>query len=77
MPPHAPHPGLCAACVYAQRIVTERGSEFWLCRRGLTGLAFPKYPRLPVMLCGGFEEADRPPERKRAKDAVPEVESEE
>jgi hypothetical protein len=29
------------------------------------------------MLCGGFEEADRPPERKRAKDAVPEVESEE
>lgn len=76
MPPNAPHPGLCAACAYAQRIVSERGSEFWLCRRGLTGPEFPKYPRLPVTLCGGFEAAGRPPERKRAEGAVPEVETE-
>lgn len=77
MPPSAPQPGLCAACVYARTIVSERGSEFWLCRRGLTDPAFAKYPGLPVTICGGFEGEDRPPERKRAEDAVADVGAEE
>jgi hypothetical protein len=75
MPPSAPHPGLCAACLHAQKIVSERGSEFWLCRRGLTDPAFPKYPRLPVTRCSGFEAVDDPSERKQAESVAREIET--
>ena len=34
---------------------SDRGSLFTLCTRGLTDPAWPKYPRLPVLQCTGFE----------------------
>jgi hypothetical protein len=49
------HAGLCASCSYRKEIRSDRGSVFTLCRRGLTDTAWPKYPRLPVLRCGGFE----------------------
>ena len=55
-------------CVHAQRIVSDRGSQFWLCRRGLTDPAYAKYPRLPVMQCRGFESID---ELKKNDDDTP------
>jgi hypothetical protein len=40
-----------------QRIVkTTRGSAFSLCERSRTDPAFPRYPRLPVTRCRGYEQ---------------------
>ena len=50
-----PPAGLCDLCARRREIRTDRGSVFTLCERGLTDPAWPKYPRLPVHLCGGFE----------------------
>jgi len=47
--------GLCAKCRHSRQIKSDRGSVFYLCQRSLTDPAFPKYPRLPVLRCSGFE----------------------
>ena len=57
----APMVGLCATCRHARRIVSDRGSRFWLCRRSETDPAFPRYPALPVLACTGFERIVEPP----------------
>jgi hypothetical protein len=46
--------GLCADCSYARRIVSSRGSVFYLCERSASDPVFPKYPRLPVYSCRGY-----------------------
>lgn len=54
------HPGLCAECRWTRIITSDRGAVFRLCRRGAEGdPRFPKYPRLPVLQCPGFEPAPR------------------
>jgi hypothetical protein len=47
--------GLCADCKHARRIESARGSEFFFCGLSVTDANFPKYPRLPVMDCSGYE----------------------
>ena len=47
--------GLCAHCRHARVIQTPRGSTFHLCRQSEVDARFPKYPRLPVTRCPGFE----------------------
>ena len=47
--------GLCASCRHAQVIESSRGSRFYLCRKSLEDPAYPRYPRLPVVDCAGFE----------------------
>jgi hypothetical protein len=47
--------GLCATCKHARLIVSDRGSVFYLCQLSKTDPRFPKYPRLPVLACAGFE----------------------
>ncbi|MBI2963245.1 MAG: hypothetical protein HYY35_05770 [Deltaproteobacteria bacterium] len=47
--------GLCAGCRFARRVRSAKGSEFLLCGRSELDRAFPRYPRLPVVRCGGFE----------------------
>jgi hypothetical protein len=47
--------GLCATCRYAQRITNDRGSVFVLCDLSRTDARFPRYPRLPVQECAGYE----------------------
>jgi hypothetical protein len=47
--------GLCADCVNAQEIRSDRGSQFILCRLSATDPNFPKYPRLPVLNCPGYK----------------------
>jgi hypothetical protein len=49
--------GLCAHCRNTQRVETDR-SVFWMCRLSAVDPRFPKYPRLPVLECSGFEDAD-------------------
>ena len=48
--------GLCTSCVHARRIRSSKGSLFVLCGRSATDPRFPKYPRLPVSRCIGYEE---------------------
>lgn len=47
--------GLCASCRFARRVRTAKGSEFLRCGRSEIDRAFPRYPRLPVVRCEGFE----------------------
>jgi hypothetical protein len=53
--------GLCERCANARVIESARGSRFYLCLLSATDPAFPKYPRLPVLVCAGFtpKPADR------------------
>jgi hypothetical protein len=48
--------GLCAACVHARRIESDRGSVFYMCGLSESDPGYPKYPRLPVIQCRGFSE---------------------
>ena len=48
-------PGLCAACRHGRPIRSDRGSQFWLCRRSASDPTFARYPALPVLACRGFE----------------------
>jgi hypothetical protein len=54
--PPAPRAGLCDSCVHQQLVPNTRGSVFSLCRRSRTEPdRFPRYPRLPVTACAGYE----------------------
>jgi hypothetical protein len=50
--------GLCLDCRHHRRIATGRGSLFLLCRRSETDPVYPRYPRLPVVRCAGYEAGE-------------------
>ncbi len=50
--------GLCDRCRHQRIVRTTRGSVFSLCERSRTDERFPKYPRLPVERCRGFERRE-------------------
>jgi hypothetical protein len=51
-----PGAGLCNACRHQQVVTTTRGSAFSLCQRSRDEPErFPRYPRIPVTACPGFE----------------------
>jgi hypothetical protein len=52
--------GLCATCRNVKIIRSDRGSIFYLCRLSATDPHFPKYPRLPVLNCSGYQNGDPP-----------------
>ena len=56
-----PDPGLCRDCRYSKRIESDRGSVFFRCELSLEDPRFPKYPRLPVRACSGYEAAEKRP----------------
>jgi hypothetical protein len=47
-----------------RRIESDRGSVFYLCERSVSEPQFPKYPRLPVLQCEGYD-----PKKAREKPA--------
>lgn len=47
--------GLCAECRHGRRVESDRGSVFWRCELSVSDASFPKYPRLPVRACRGYE----------------------
>ena len=53
--------GLCATCLHAQLIESSKGSVFLLCQLSKTDSRFPKYPRLPVLSCAGYEPRNQEP----------------
>lgn len=61
-----PPAGLCDRCLHQRLVPNTRGSVFSLCERSRVDPAYPRYPRLPVLSCPGFEPAPPPaPERPR------------
>jgi len=48
--------GLCGDCRHSRRVRSAHGSVFFLCQLSLTDPRFPKYPRLPVLSCDGYEK---------------------
>jgi hypothetical protein len=51
--------GLCDSCVHQQIVKNTRGSIFSLCKRSRVDPAYPRYPRVPVMRCPGYEPSGR------------------
>jgi hypothetical protein len=45
--------------VHQQLVPNTRGSVFSLCRRSREDPSYPRYPRIPVLECRGFEPRDR------------------
>jgi hypothetical protein len=45
-------------------IESDRGSIFYLCERSATDARYPKYPRLPVLRCLGYESLEEDPGKK-------------
>lgn len=50
--------GLCGSCQHRRWVASGKGSRFLYCRRSETDPLFPKYPRLPVLCCGGYEAGE-------------------
>ena len=48
-------PGLCGTCVHAKLNETHRGTAYLRCTRAAWDARLPRYPRLPVTMCPGFE----------------------
>lgn len=51
-------PGLCEACRHAKLNETRRGTAYLRCTRAVWDTALPRYPRLPVTQCAGFERLE-------------------
>ena len=47
-------PGLCAACRHAA-VLGSKSSAFLRCGMAEVDPSFPKYPRLPVLACRGYD----------------------
>jgi len=47
-------PGLCRTCQHSHQIESDRGSVFFRCELSREDSRFPKYPRLPVLVCVGY-----------------------
>jgi hypothetical protein len=54
-----PSAGLCADCRHGRALANRRGSVFVLCERSRADDSFPRYPRLPVSSCRGYERRAR------------------
>lgn len=58
--PPAPPNGLCDRCRHQRLVRNTRGSSFSLCERSREDPCFPRYPRVPVASCPGFEPRPEP-----------------
>ena len=47
--------GLCAACRHAKLNETRKGTAYLRCTRAAWDPRLPRYPRLPVSDCPGFD----------------------
>ncbi len=54
-------PGLCQTCAHAKVVTSDRGSIFYRCQLADSNPRYPKYPRLPVLNCAGWVDAENTP----------------
>jgi hypothetical protein len=47
--------GLCDSCRHQRIVRSGRGSVFTMCLKAREDPTFPKYPRVPVTACSGYE----------------------
>ena len=50
--------GLCDTCRHQRIVRSGRGSVFSMCLKSREDATFPKYPRVPVTACSGYERKD-------------------
>ncbi len=50
-----PPAGLCDSCRHQRVVRNTRGSSFSLCQRSKEDENYPRYPRIPVRSCPGYE----------------------
>ena len=50
--------GLCFRCRHVRIVCTDRGGIFYQCQRSAYDPRYPKYPRLPVLQCPGYESKE-------------------
>jgi hypothetical protein len=60
--------GLCTSCVHVKLIPSARGSVFYQCQLSFSDPRFPKYPRLPVLECVGYQSQERQVNRMDASE---------
>ena len=60
--------GLCADCQHMRLIKSDRGSVFYFCQLSASDARFPKYPRLPVLQCAGYEQISTAEAQRRGED---------
>lgn len=65
-----PSAGLCDTCLHQRLVRNTRGSEFSLCERSRTDPAYPRYPRLPVVECAGYERGEREAEVGKEREST-------
>ena len=54
-----PTANLCDRCIHQRVVRNTRGSSFSLCERSKTEPeTYPRYPRLPVERCPGYEQRE-------------------
>ncbi len=56
-------PSLCDTCLQQKLVPNTRGSVFSLCLRSREDKRYPRYPRLPVLRCPGYEPRPDPAQR--------------
>ena len=52
--------GLCATCAHVKPVDSSKAPVYYLCRLSESDPRFPKYPRLPVLQCGGYRACGPP-----------------
>ena len=55
--------GLCFDCCHSRQVTSGKGSVFFYCLRSEIDATYPKYPRLPVVECAGYERQKESPSR--------------
>jgi len=59
--------GLCSRCAHRREVPGRRGALYLLCRRSAQDRSYPRYPRLPVVRCPGFEGVPGPADASPAR----------
>jgi hypothetical protein len=63
-----PDVGLCATCRFVRLVPSVRNATYYRCGRSDDDQSYPRFPRLPVVSCAGYERraieasADNPAE---------------
>ena len=56
--------GLCPGCRHVRVVRSRTNQDYYRCERSTADARYPKYPRLPVLRCDGYDPVEPPPSRK-------------
>jgi hypothetical protein len=65
-------PGLCGRCTHARLVISDRGSQFWLCKAATeANPRLRRYPPLPVLACDVFDPVEAPDPEEAGSEGSP------